>query len=57
MASGDEILQYIRDVTTKFDLARWIMFDTSLEEAVWDERGGKWKLSGKLNSALLPVFY
>ena len=45
MASGEEILQYVRDVNRKFQLDRWIRFDTSLDEAVWDEAAGKWKLA------------
>lgn len=44
MASGPEILQYTRDVTRKFGLDRWIRFNTGLQEAVWDQKSGKWKL-------------
>lgn len=44
MASGDEILQYIREVNKKFSLDRCIKFDTSVEEAKWDEETGKWLL-------------
>lgn len=46
MASGHEILQYIRDVNDKFELDRWISFNNSLQEAVWNEESGKWQLSG-----------
>ena len=44
MASGQEIIQYVRDVNGKFQLDRWIKFNTEVQEAVWDESGGKWKL-------------
>ncbi|KAK5114047.1 hypothetical protein LTR85_010353 [Meristemomyces frigidus] len=44
MVGGNEILQYVRDVTRKFGLDRWIKFHTSLQEATWDEASGKWKL-------------
>ena len=50
MASGHEILQYIRDVKRKFQLDRWIKFNASVEEAVWDEQSGKWTLQGKHES-------
>jgi cation diffusion facilitator CzcD-associated flavoprotein CzcO len=48
MASGDEILRYMRDVTAKFGLNRCIKFNTSLDEAVWTEDAGKWKLQGTM---------
>ena len=44
MASGHEILQYMRDVNKKFQLDRWIKFNTEVKEAVWDEESGKWQL-------------
>jgi cation diffusion facilitator CzcD-associated flavoprotein CzcO len=44
MASGHEIIQYIRDVSREFQLDRWIKFNSSVEEALWDEDAGKWKL-------------
>jgi cation diffusion facilitator CzcD-associated flavoprotein CzcO len=44
MASGHEIIQYIRDVNRKFQLDRWIKFNSAVEEAVWDEDKGKWRL-------------
>lgn len=51
MASGQEIIQYIRDVAKKFDLNRHISFNSPLQEAVWDEESGKWKLKGRLHQA------
>ena len=45
MVGGEQIIQYIRDVTRKFQLDRWIKFNMSLETATWDEPSGKWKLS------------
>ncbi|KAL2350122.1 hypothetical protein BJ546DRAFT_860976 [Cryomyces antarcticus] len=44
MASGHEILQYIRDVNARFKLDKHITFDTEVLEANWDGREGKWKL-------------
>ena len=44
MASGHEILQYMRDVNKKFQLDRWIKFNTEVKEAIWDEGKGKWQL-------------
>ena len=47
MASGHEIIQYIRDVNRKFELDQWIQFHSTVEEAVWHENSGKWKLRSK----------
>jgi len=44
MASGHEILQYMHDVNTKFQLDRWIKFNTEVKEAIWAEEKGKWQL-------------
>ena len=44
MASGHEIIQYIRDVKRKFELDRCIKFNAEVDEAIWDEESGKWKL-------------
>jgi len=47
MAGGSEIMQYIRDVNRKFELDRWIKFNTSVQEAKWDQVTGRWKLKGE----------
>lgn len=47
MASGQEISQYCKDVKQKFGLDAYIQFNTTLEQAEWDEEAGKWKLRSK----------
>jgi len=54
MARGSEILQYLRDVTKKFRLDRWIKFNHSLEDATWSEADGRWSLKGENH---LPMEY
>lgn len=44
MAPGSEILQYIRDTAAKFELEEEIQFNSSVEEAIWDETAGKWNM-------------
>ena len=48
MASGHEIIAYIRDVKQKFQLDRWIQFNSAVKQAVWNEDSGKWQLRSKL---------
>lgn len=47
MATGSEILEYMREVNRKFDLSRCMKFKHSVEEATWDEDSGKWRLKGE----------
>lgn len=49
MASGQEIIEYIKDVKRKFQLDRWIEFNASVQQAQWDEDAGKWKLQSALS--------
>ena len=48
MASGHEIIAYIRDVNRKFQLDRWIQFNSAVEQAVWNEDSGRWQLRSTL---------
>lgn len=47
MASGHEIIEYVRDVNRKFQLDRWIKFNANVQEARWNEKDGRWKLSSE----------
>lgn len=47
LASGPEILEYIQETTKKFDLERFVEFDTRVLAAVFDEASGKWNVTGK----------
>jgi cation diffusion facilitator CzcD-associated flavoprotein CzcO len=44
-AEQPEILGYAEDCVDRFDLARHIRFDTTVEEAHYDEEQGQWRLS------------
>jgi cation diffusion facilitator CzcD-associated flavoprotein CzcO len=44
MAPGAEIYQYIKDTAAKFDLEEPVQFNTSVQEAIWDDVSGKWQL-------------
>ncbi|KAF7196040.1 FAD-binding monooxygenase aflW [Pseudocercospora fuligena] len=44
MAGREEILNYIKEVTCKFELNRCITFNAQIQSATWDEDRGKWKL-------------
>lgn len=44
-SSSEEIWQYFKDVSTKYDLERYVKLNTKVESATWDEEEGKWKLS------------
>lgn len=45
-AAGAEIRGYIEDAARKFELERYIQFNSKVVEAAWDEESGKWKLKG-----------
>jgi cation diffusion facilitator CzcD-associated flavoprotein CzcO len=44
-SSSEEIWQYFKDVSTKYDLERYVKLNTKVESATWDEEEGKWRLS------------
>jgi cation diffusion facilitator CzcD-associated flavoprotein CzcO len=44
-SSSEEIWQYFKDVSTKYDLERYVKMNTKVESATWDEEEGKWRLS------------
>ena len=44
MAPGHEIHAYIKDTVAKFGLDEHIQFKTKVQETVWDEDSGKWKI-------------
>jgi cation diffusion facilitator CzcD-associated flavoprotein CzcO len=46
MASGTEIRQYISEVAKKFDLNKFVSFNTIVKDAIWDSDAGKWNLTG-----------
>lgn len=48
-AGGQEILEYIRRTTEKYELDRHIMFNSKLVESIWDGQRGVWNL--KVESA------
>ena len=47
MASGTEIRKYVAEVAKKFDLNRFVKFETMVKEAVWDDAAGKWNLTSE----------
>lgn len=44
MASGPEIIQYIKDTTAKLGLDKHTRFNSRVNDAVWNEPEGKWNL-------------
>jgi cation diffusion facilitator CzcD-associated flavoprotein CzcO len=44
-SSSEEIWQYFKDISVKYDLERYIRLNTTVESATWNEPKGKWKLS------------
>ena len=44
MASGEEIRDYVIATAKKFDLNRFVHFNTVVKECVWNDEPGKWKL-------------
>lgn len=44
-SSATEIWQYFKDVATKYDLEKYVKFNTKVESAVWNEEEGLWKLT------------
>lgn len=44
-SSSKEIWQYFKDVARKFDLEKYVKFNTTVESATWNEEKGQWMLS------------
>ncbi|KPI40796.1 putative sterigmatocystin biosynthesis monooxygenase stcW [Cyphellophora attinorum] len=44
-SSSPEIWQYFKDVSTTYNLEKYVQFKTSVDSATWDEESGKWTLS------------
>ena len=47
MASGLEIRKYVSEVAKKFDLNRFVKFETMVKEAIWNDAIGKWDLTSE----------
>lgn len=47
MASGSEIRKYVFEVAKKFDLNRFVKFETMVKEAIWNDAAGKWDLTSE----------
>ncbi|KAK4985050.1 hypothetical protein LTR66_000197 [Elasticomyces elasticus] len=45
----EEILEYLISTAQKYNLYKYIRFNTSVEEAVWDDQEHKWKTKVKLS--------
>ncbi|OAQ63671.1 monooxygenase [Pochonia chlamydosporia 170] len=43
-SSSKEIWQYFKDVATKYDLEKYVQFNTTVESASWEEATGHWSL-------------
>lgn len=41
---GEEVFQYMKRTTAKYDLARDIVFNSKVVEAIWNQGRGKWEL-------------
>jgi cation diffusion facilitator CzcD-associated flavoprotein CzcO len=47
MAPGEEIRRYVIETAKKFDLNRFVRFNNSVKDAIWDGDAGKWNLTSK----------
>jgi len=43
-SSSEEIWQYFKDVATKYDLEKYVQFNTKVNSAHWDAEAGLWRL-------------
>jgi cation diffusion facilitator CzcD-associated flavoprotein CzcO len=43
-SGSEEIWQYLKDVATKYDLEKYVKFQTTVQSATWDEESGLWRL-------------
>jgi cation diffusion facilitator CzcD-associated flavoprotein CzcO len=44
-SSSEEIWRYFKHVSTKYDLEKYVQFNTKVQSARWDEDAGMWRLS------------
>lgn len=44
----EEILEYLRNVASKYQLYKYIRFNTSVEAATWDDTTSRWKVDVKV---------
>ncbi|KAF9691619.1 hypothetical protein EKO04_010377 [Ascochyta lentis] len=44
----EEILEYLRNVANKYQLYKYIRFNTSVEAATWDDSQSRWKVDVKV---------
>ncbi|KAJ4338243.1 hypothetical protein N0V95_008101 [Ascochyta clinopodiicola] len=44
----EEILEYLRNVANKYQLYKYIRFNTSVEAATWDDSTSRWKVDVKV---------
>ncbi|KAJ4401919.1 hypothetical protein N0V91_007572 [Didymella pomorum] len=44
----EEILEYLRNVANKYQLYKYIRFNTSVEAATWDDSKSRWKVDVKV---------
>lgn len=51
-AARDELAKYLEDTAQKFDLKKYIQFESRVVEAIWDEDLGKWKLKIDQNGTI-----
>jgi len=42
-----EILEYFKDIATKYDLRKYVKFEHQVTSAIWDEDKGVWNLKIK----------
>lgn len=43
-SSSEEIWRYFKHVSTKYDLEKYVKFNTKVQSARWDEDAGMWRL-------------
>ena len=43
-SSSEEIWQYFKHVATKYDLEKYVQFNTKVKSATWDAEAGLWRL-------------
>jgi cation diffusion facilitator CzcD-associated flavoprotein CzcO len=43
-AESPEIWQYMKNTAVKYDLDRYVSYNSKLIESIWDEESGKWKV-------------
>jgi cation diffusion facilitator CzcD-associated flavoprotein CzcO len=58
---GEEIFQYMKRATEKYNLARDVVFNSKVIESIWDEERGKWEIKieqpgGKVISDEADIF-